>query len=112
MDLVTNVVCGAGFLGLVGIVFLAVWRGAHRANDVDQERNLATLTTDRHALAIKVCALERMCAGKEADLQACDVVITDLVTRLDGARVLVLAIAKHAGVRVDEDPVSGWRVVQ
>lgn len=110
-DVLTNAVCSAGLIGLVGLVFLAVCRRAERANDADQEHDLAVLTTDRHALAIKVCRLERTCAGKEADLVACDEIITDLVARLDGARVLVLMMAKHAGVRVNEDSAGRWRVV-
>ena len=130
-DLIAGIVCGGGLLGLVGLLGLAVWESAHKGNR-DRYKALQsqcgelhwalyTVKDDRERLARRVCELERYLVPYAKLMQQLDardrqrVALQrenrDLKQRLDGARVLVLALASKAGVRVDGDPVSGWRVV-
>ena len=131
-DLIAAIVCGSGLVGLAGLLGVAVWESAQRGNRDGYKalRNrcyelseiLNCVEDDRNRLARRVCELERYLAPAASLFQQLDAKDrqraalkrdnADLRKRLDGARLLILAIASKAGVRVDQDPGSGqWKVV-
>ena len=128
-DLIAGMVCTGGLLGLMGLVFMAVWQNAqHGDHDgyralqsrcAELDAALYSVKDQRNQLARRVCELERYYSPAQRQAKADWQTIThlnqenqDLRKRLDGARVLVLALASKAGVQVDQDPGSGqWRAV-
>jgi len=131
-ELIASIVCGGGILGLVGLLGVAVWESAHRGNRdgyralqnrcYELAEMLNFVEDDRNKLARRVCELERYLVPyanvmKKLDAQgraqaALQHENKDLRKRLDGARVLVLALASKAGVQVTDDPGGGgWRAV-
>jgi len=131
-ELLATVICGAGILGLVGLLGVAVWESARKGNRGGykvlrgqcQELSalLYTVERQRDGLACRVNELERYLVPYAHLLQELDAgnrqrsalqhKNQDLEQRLAGARVLVLAMASRAGVTVDQDPGSGqWRAV-
>ena len=131
-DILAAVICGSGMLGLVGLLGVAVWESAKRGNRdgyhalqgrcAELSAALGSVKDQRNRLASRVCELEGYLVPyanvmKRLDAQdrqraALKRENQDLKQRLDGARVLVLALAAKAGVRVTDDPVSGgWRAV-
>jgi len=131
-ELLAAVICGSGMVGLCGLLGVAVWESAKRGNRdgyralqnrcYELSEMLNCVEDDRNRLALRVVEMERYYAPyrnvmKRLDAQdrqraALKRENQDLKQRLDGARVLVLALAAKAGVRVTDDPVSGgWRAV-
>lgn len=124
VDLIAAMIYGCSFLGLVGLVGLAAWQSA-RQGDADGYRALQSRCAElemmlngvmdqRNQFARRVCELERYYSPAQRQAKADWQTITylnqenqDLKKRLDGARLLVLALAAKAGVRIDQDPVSG-----
>ena len=130
-ELLAAVICGSGMLGLVGLLGVAVWESAQRGNRdgyhalqgrcYELEMMVNSVQDQRNRLASRVCELEgylvpyvnllqQLDAGDRARV-ALQRDNADLRKRLDGARVLVLALASKAGVRVTDDPGGGWRAV-
>ena len=131
-DLLAAVICGSGMVGLCGLLGLTVWQSAQRGNRdgyhalqsrcAELSAALDSVKDQRNRLAGRVCELEgylvpyanllqqldagdRQCAAFQRDNQ-------DLRERLAGARILVVALAAKAGVRVTDDPGGGgWRTV-
>ena len=131
-DILAAVICGSGMLGLVGLLGVAVWQSATRGNRdgyhalqsrcAELSAALGSVKDQRNRLASRVCELEgylvpyvnlmkKLDAGDRQRV-ALQRENRDLKQRLDGARVLVLALASKAGVRVTDDPGGGgWRAV-
>ena len=130
-ELLAAVICGSGMVGLCGLLGVAVWESAKRGNRdgyralqnrcYELSEMLNCVEDDRNRLALRVVEMERYYAPyrnvmKRLDAQdrqraALKRENQDLKQRLDGARILVMALAAKAGVRVTDDPGGGWRAV-
>jgi len=132
-DLLASIVCGGGLLGLMGLALLVFgWQNTQRGNVdgyhtlqarcAELEMVLYGVKDERNRLARRVVELEhylvpyanllKELAANDRAFAALQHDNADLRKRLDGARVLVLALASKAGVQVDQDPRSGqWRPV-
>jgi len=126
-ELAFSILCVGSLIGLIVLLVLAVWQSVQRGNRDgyralqarcgELETLLYGIKEQRNQLARRVVELEGyLTPSQQARMDWQTIMdLNDenqaLKERLNGARLLVLALAAQAGVTIDQDSAGGWRVV-